>query len=135
MLKIFLKYSIAVLLIIVVGFCLWTWGALTYTYSSGERAGYIQKFSKRGWIFKTWEGELSMVNLPGAMQEKFSFSVRKPDVVEKIQKSMGSRVVLNYSQHRGIPINIFGETSYFLEDVRQVEENLSLGKDPVSQIN
>jgi hypothetical protein len=118
-----------------VGFCLWTWGALTYTYSSGERAGYIQKFSKRGWIFKTWEGELSMVNLPGAMQEKFSFSVRKPDVVEKIQKSMGSRVVLNYSQHRGIPINIFGETSYFLEDVRQVEENLSLGKDPVSQIN
>jgi hypothetical protein len=111
------KLLITSVLLAIGGVALWTWGALTYVYSSGERAGYVQKFSKRGWLFKTWEGELAMVNLPGAMPEIFYFSVRKDEVAEKLQASIGQRVVLKYEQHRFVPFPIFAETEYFVEDV------------------
>lgn len=112
------------LLVIVagVGFALWTWGALSYVYSTGERAGYVQKFSRRGWVFKTWEGEMAMVNLPGAMPEKFFFSVRDEAVAKRIEQTLGHRVVIRYNQHIGIPSRIFGDTSYFAAEVRPVEE-------------
>src|SRR5574341_563834 len=110
-----LKRSVLILLAVaIVGFVLWTWITLTYVYSTGERAGYVQKFSKKGWVFKTWEGELAMVNLPGAMPEIFQFSVRKEEVAKKIQDSLGRRVTLTYDQHVGIPTSWFGETEYFI---------------------
>jgi hypothetical protein len=82
----------------------------------------ILNFSKRGWLFKTWEGEMAMVNLPGAMPEKFFFTVREKDIAVEIEKTLGHRVVLQYDQHRGIPSNIFGETSYFVSSVRPVTD-------------
>lgn len=100
----------------------WTWITLTYTYSTGDRAGYVQKFSKKGWLFKTWEGELAMVNLPGAMPEIFFFSVREEAAAERVQASMGRRVRLKYDQHVGIPVSWFGETEYFVVDVEVVDE-------------
>lgn len=101
---------------------LWTIIALSYTYSSGDRAGYIQKLSKKGWICKTWEGELAQVNLPGAMQEKFVFTVRSDSVAAEINKLQGRRVSLHYREHRGVPFTCFGETSHFVDGVRQVDE-------------
>lgn len=98
----------------------WTTIALNWTYSSGDRAGYIQKFSKKGWICKTWEGELAMVNVPGAMQEKFEFSVRDDSVAHEITRLMGNRVSLHYEQHRGVPVKCFGETEYFVTHVQAV---------------
>ncbi len=109
----------------VTGFALWTWASLTYVYSTGERAGYVQKFSKRGWLFKTWEGEMAMVNLPGAMPEKFYFTVRKSDIATQIEKTLGHRVVVKYNQHRGVPSNVFGETTYFVAEVRAVSDAVS----------
>jgi len=107
---------------IVIG--LWMAITLNYTFSSGDRAGYVQKFSKKGWICKTWEGELAMVNIPGTMPEIFRFSVRDEDVARKIDQDMGRRVALTYEQHRGIPTSCFGETEYFVTAVRTVgEEN------------
>ena len=96
---------------------LWTTITLGYTYSSGERAGYVQKFSRKGWLCKTWEGELAMANLPGTMPEIFSFSVRDDAVAEQINKTMGDRVALHYEQHKGVPVSCFGETQYFLDRV------------------
>ena len=61
----------AVLIVPVLLFALYTWSTLTWSYSSGERAGYVQKFSRKGWICKTWEGELAIVSIPGTMSEKF----------------------------------------------------------------
>ena len=55
---------------------LYTWAALHYAYSSGERAGYIQKISRKGWFCKTWEGELAMTTVPGTAPQIFQFSVR-----------------------------------------------------------
>jgi hypothetical protein len=101
-------------------FAIWSWISLTYTYSSGERAGYVQKFSEKGWVCKTWEGELSMVNIPGAAQERWQFSVRDDSVAAAILGQMGNRVALTYEEHRGVPTSCFGETSYFVKAVRKV---------------
>lgn len=115
------KMAFRTVLLLIVGVILWTWASLTYVYSSGDRAGYVQKFSKKGWVFKTWEGELAMVNLPGAMPEIFEFSVREDSVAQRIQGSMGKRVRLRYEQHVGIPVSWFGETQYFAVEVVPTE--------------
>ena len=98
---------------------LYLWAAANFTYSSGERAGYVQKFSKKGWICKTWEGELAMANLPGAMPELYAFTVRDDVVAADVNKQLGSRVTLHYEQHLGLP-DCFGETSYWVTSVRPV---------------
>ena len=105
----------------VLGFGGWTWFSLTYNYSDGERAGYVQKLSRKGWICKTWEGELALVNLPGAMPEIFHFSVRDDAVAKRIQQSVGKRVALSYEQHIGIPTTCFGDTEYFVVNIQVVE--------------
>jgi len=97
---------------------LWTAIALNYSYSSGHRAGYVQKFSRKGWICKTYEGELAMVNVPGALQERWEFSVRDDSIAHLIANSMGQRVSLNYDQHVGVPTSCFGETQYFVNAVQ-----------------
>jgi len=114
-------WLIGLFLVIVFLFCAYTWIALHWSYSTGERAGYVQKFSKKGWVCKTWEGEMAMVAVPGSMPEKFYFSVRDESVVEHINKTMGKRVVIVYEQHKGIPTSCFGETEYFATAVRVVE--------------
>ena len=99
-------------------FALWSWVALTYTYSEGDRAGYVQKFSKKGWLCKTWEGELSMINIPGAAPERWAFSVRSDSIARLILENMGNRMSLNYAEHRGVPTSCFGETPYFVKGIR-----------------
>jgi hypothetical protein len=99
---------------------LYVWAALSFSYSSGERAGYLQKFSRKGWICKTWEGQLAMVTLPGAAPETFLFTVREDAVAAEINRLMGQRVVLNYEVHLGVPTRCFGDTEYFVVKVRPV---------------
>ena len=111
----------AVVIVPVLLFALYTWSTLTWSYSSGERAGYVQKFSKKGWICKTWEGELAIVSIPGTMSEKFYFTVRDDAVAARVNQTMGKRVALVYHQHVGIPTSCFGETEYFVVDVKSVE--------------
>ena len=102
-------------------FALYTWAALTWSYSKGERAGYEQNFSKKGRICKTWEGELAIVSIPGTMAEKFNFTVRDDSVARLVNQTIGKRVTLAYRQHMGIPTTCFGETQYFVVDVKAVE--------------
>ncbi|HZO08097.1 MAG TPA: hypothetical protein VFC77_01860 [Myxococcota bacterium] len=94
--------------------------AYHFSYSSGERAGYVQKFSKKGWLCKTWEGELAMANLPGAMPEKFAFTLHDDKVAAEINKAMGQRVTLSYEQKVGLP-SCFGDTPYWVTQVRPIE--------------
>jgi len=95
---------------------------LWWSYSEGERAGYVQKFSRKGWLCKTWEGELAMASLPGAMPEIFRFTVRDDSVAVKVNDTMGKRVTLHYEQHRGLPTTCFGETEHFVTDARVVAD-------------
>ncbi len=100
---------------------LWAWITLSYTYSKGDRAGYLQKFSEKGWLCKTWEGELTLVNVPGAMPEIFYFSVRDDRVAAELMRQMGNRVSVTYEEHRGVPTSCFGETDYFVTNVRTID--------------
>jgi hypothetical protein len=114
-------WGIGFLLFIVGSLAAYTWLTLNWSYSKGERGGFVQKFSHKGWLCKTWEGELSMVQLAGAIPEKFLFSVRDEEVAQRVNKSMGKRVNLFYEQHIGVPTTCFGETDYFVIDVKTVE--------------
>lgn len=125
----YLLSGVIVLLLLSVA---WTWLALTWSYSEGERAGYVQKFSRKGWLCKTWEGELAMVTMPGAIPEKFEFSVRDDAVAEAINRLAGQRVVLQYQQHKFVPTSCFAETEYFVVGVREVE-GAGLPSPPVPQ--
>ena len=111
-------WLVAVVLMPFVGFIFYTWFTLTWSFSKGERAGYIQKLSKSGWLCKTWEGEMAMVTMPGAIPEKFLFSVRDEEVARRINKLSGKRVILVYEQHKGVPTSCFGETEYFVVDAK-----------------
>jgi hypothetical protein len=98
-------------------FALYCWFTLSWSYSEGERAGYLQKFSKKGWVCKTWEGEILLSSMPGAIPERFAFSVRDDLVAKDLMAATGKRVVLSYAQHKGVPSSCFGETEHFIEKV------------------
>lgn len=112
---------ILVLVLLVVIFIGYVWVALHWSFSKGERVGYIQKVSQKGWVVKTWEGELQMLPVPGAVPDKFVFSVREDAVAQKINGVVGKKVSVYYEQHRGIPTTLFGETEYYVTDVKVVE--------------
>ncbi len=90
---------------------------LKWSYSTGVRAGILQKFSDKGWVCKTWEGELAMTTVPGVAPTLWSFSVRDDAVAQQIGSALGKRVVLHYHEHRGVPTKCFGDTSYFVDSI------------------
>ncbi len=118
----FFKVFIWALLIPILLFALYTWAALTWVYSSGERAGYVQKLSEKGYVCKTYEGELILVSMPGTQAEKFTFTVRDKNIAKKINETVGKRVRLVYEEHKGIPTSCFGETGYFVHDVQLLDK-------------
>lgn len=110
-----------VILSVLVAIALYIWAVLSWSYSEGERAGFLQKVSYKGWICKTWEGELSLVAIPGAAPEKFLFTVRDEAVAQQLNAVAGKRVTLKYEQHRGLPTSCFGDTDYFVVGVAVIE--------------
>ena len=112
------------LLVVVPILCVaaYTWLVLTWSFSTGERAGYVQKLSKKGWLCKTWEGEMALVSMPGTVAEKFPFTVPSDAIARQINDSIGAKVALTYEQHIGVPTTCFGETGYFVSAVKVVSE-------------
>lgn len=113
-----LLYFFGLLAVALLLFAGYAWAMLHISYSDGERAGYLQKFSSRGWICKTWEGEILLTSMPGAIPEKFEFSVREEAVAQALTAATGKRVVLTYAQHKGVPSQCFGETEYYITKVQ-----------------
>lgn len=101
-------------------FTIWAGITLSYSYSDGERVGYVQKLSRKGWLCKTWEGELQLSNIPGSAPILFQFSVRSDSLARAIQGMAGRQVAIHYEQHVGVPSDCFGETEYFVTAVRDV---------------
>lgn len=107
--------------LLILAFVAFSWLTLHWAYSTGERAGYVQKLSRKGWVCKTWEGEMAMVTMPGTLTEKFQFTIPDAAVAEKINANLGKRMTLSYEQHRWIPSSCFGDTEYFVTDSRVTE--------------
>jgi hypothetical protein len=106
--------------VLVIG--VWVMATLGFSYSKGERAGYLQKLSDKGWVCKTWEGELALQSMPGAAPEIFNFSVRDSAVAKQIQELEGQKVAVTYEQHKGVPSTCFGETEYFVTAITKVKQ-------------
>jgi len=116
-----LRVLLVLVLVVALG-AAYFWAMLSWSYAAGERAGWVQKFSRKGWICKTWEGEMAMVSMPGSTSEKFAFTVREHGAVEQVNKLMGRRVKLHYEQKVGLPTSCFGETRHYVTKVTLVEE-------------
>ncbi|MBI3349134.1 MAG: hypothetical protein HY020_18235 [Burkholderiales bacterium] len=112
--------SVVALLLLIAAWFAFAW---RWSYSDGERAGWVQKLSRKGWVCKTWEGEQALVSLPGTSSvEKFYFTVHDEATAQAINKVMGRRVNLHYEEKVGLPGSCFGETRYFVTGVTLVEE-------------
>jgi hypothetical protein len=116
-----IKVLLALVVLAVAGFAGFAWLTLHWSYSQGERAGYVQKLSRKGWVCKTWEGEMAMVTMPGTVAEKFYFTVPSDAIAAKLNASVGKRMALRYEQHRWVPSSCFGDTEYFVTDVSVTE--------------
>jgi hypothetical protein len=117
-----IKIALGLIVLPALLFSLYTWASLNWVYSSGERAGYVQKFSLKGYLCKTWEGEIVLVSMPGTQAEKFFFTVHDDAVAKKVNDSMGLRVKIHYQEHKGIPSSCFGETAYFVDELVVLEK-------------
>jgi hypothetical protein len=116
-----MRLLLAVAALLLLG-ALYFWAAWTWSYSSGERAGWVQKLSNKGWVCKTWEGELSLVSLPGSTPEKFLFTLHDDTVAADITRVMGKRVTLHYEEKVGLPGSCFGDTRHFVTKVTVSDE-------------
>src|SRR5581483_10795819 len=110
--------NVAVLFLfgVILLFVLYALAARFFSYSSGERAGFVQKFSQKGWLCKTWEGEMAQTTQPG-VPLMWDFTVRNDSFAAAINAQIGKRVALHYRQHKGVPTSCFGETEYYVDGV------------------
>lgn len=117
-----MKRLLLVLVALVAAAALYFAVVLNWNYSVGERAGWVQKLSKKGWICKTWEGELALVSLPGSTPEKFLFTITDEGVAERVTQAMGKRVSLHYEEKVGLPTSCFGDTRHYVNKVTVSDE-------------
>ena len=117
-----MRIVVALVVAVALAVAAYFWVVFAWSYSTGERVGWVQKLSKKGWICKTWEGELTMISMPGAIPEKFQFTVRDAAVADQINRAMGKRVALHYEEKVGLPTSCFGETRYFVTRVTEVQD-------------
>ena len=115
-------WLLGTLLTIVLLFALYVWASLNWAYSDGERAGVLQKFSRKGWLCKTWEGELALYVVGGVAPQIWHFSVRDEGVVQTMRDAVGKRVQIHYTEHRGVPTSCFGDTSYFAYGITVLDD-------------
>ncbi len=115
----FLTWGVVILIVILPLLIYWSY---FNTYSEGNRSGTLQKFSKKGNIFKTYEGELIMSSIASTnnvtlASEKFYFSVRKDSIAKTMFDLEGKHVTVHYEQKRN-HLPWFGDTNYFVNCVK-----------------
>jgi hypothetical protein len=117
--RLWLKLGVPLVLVAIAAAGLWVWGTLGFVYSSGERTGYVKGFAQRGWLCKTWEGELTVPRRPALADTTFKFTVRDDSVARALQLAVPGRLVtLSFDEHRGVPSSCFGETENYVRGFR-----------------
>jgi hypothetical protein len=120
--KVMRRWLIIAAAVAVVAGAAYTWFTLSWSYSDGERAGLLQKFGRKGWLCKTYEGELAQYIVGGVAPQIWYFSVRDEATAEQLTKAVGEKVQLHYTQHRGVPSSCFADTEYFVDGVNASPE-------------
>lgn len=101
-------------------FGVWSAVTLGWTYSEGDRPGFVQKIATKGYVCKTWEGILYN-DLQGFRADSFQFTVRSDSLAKVLQGLTGKRVSLHYQQHVNVPSSCFGDSEYFVSGVRELK--------------
>ncbi|HTS88504.1 MAG TPA: hypothetical protein VMG41_08440 [Gemmatimonadales bacterium] len=117
------RYLILFLLAVLLLSAAYSWFVVNWDYSNGYRSGQLQKFSQKGWICKTHEGELWQSVFGNVVPNKdniWLFTVRSDRVAHQLETLVGKNVRLHYTEHRGIPSSCFGDTRYFVDSVAAV---------------
>ncbi len=116
--------KIIAIVLIVLLLCggLFVWWRYYYTYSDGFRFGLLQKFSRRGNMFKTYEGEMILSSVRGnanvpIASEKFFFSVTDDGVAQKLMNLQGHSVTIGYKE-KNSPVFWRGDSQYIVDSVR-----------------
>lgn len=118
------------LAIIVLAMLAYTPLVLWWSYSEGERVGILQKLSRKGWVCKTYEGELALYVISGVTPTIWNFTVRDAAVAQRLNDALGQRVRLHYTEHRGVPSSCIGETGYFVDNVQAVDAPVAMPASP-----
>jgi hypothetical protein len=103
-------------------FAIYTFFVVSWSYSDGERAGTLQKFSRKGWMCKTYEGELALYVVGGVAPQIWYFTVRDESIVRQMNDAVGEKVQVHYTEHRGVPTNCFGDTPYWVDQIKVVPQ-------------
>jgi hypothetical protein len=119
--KILIRLVLGGLALAILGVASYSFFTTHYSYSEGERVGFVQKVSKKGWVCKTNEGELAMANVLGQQAQLFDFTVPDDAVVGQMETLSGHKVAIHYQEHRGIPSSCFGDTGYFVTAVKKAD--------------
>ena len=114
-----MKIFIGIIVGLILALAGFTWLTLHWSYSDGERAGLLQKFSRRGWICKTYEGEMVLATVATVNAEKFLFTVRDADIAKQLTGYIGDHITVHYEQRKWIPTSCFGDTEYFVTSVQR----------------
>lgn len=112
----FRRVLLILIAVLIAAVALWTWFTLSWAYSTGDRAGVLLKFSKKGWICKTYEGQLALYVVGGVAPQLWDFSTRDEALAARLSQAVGEEIQLSYEEHRGVPTNCFAETPYFAND-------------------
>jgi len=117
--KKFAIYSSLIIILVLGSFVYWKYA---FTYSEGYRAGLLQKFSYKGNVFKTYEGEMILSSVQSnsnvaLASEKFFFSVTNKAVALQLEKVQGESIVVHYREKNGV-LPWKGENTYFVDSVR-----------------
>jgi len=114
-----MKIFIGIIVGLILALAGFTWLTLHWSYSDGERAGLLQKFSRRGWVCKTYEGEMVLATVATVNAEKFLFTVRDADIAKQLTSYIGDHITVHYEQRKWIPTSCFGDTEYFVTSVQR----------------
>ena len=115
------KYLTKALVIFLLFVGLFFYWKYFFTYSEGYRAGLLQKFSSKGTLFKTYEGEIILSSVQSTSNmaiasEKFFFSVTEEEVARKLEKLQGESVVVHYTE-KNATLPWRGDTPYLVDSV------------------
>jgi hypothetical protein len=123
--RLWLKVGVPLVAVVIVGCALWVWVTLGFVYSSTQHTGYVENLSQRGWLCKTWEGELALTPTPALADtgktSNFRFTIRNDSVARALQLAAGQKVTLSIDEHRGVPTSCFGETENFVRGFRPAQ--------------
>ena len=117
--RVFFRWLLILVIVIRSLFIYWKY---FYTYSEGYRAGLLQKFSSKGALFKTYEGEMILSSVSSNREvtlasEKFLFTMINKSLVRQFDTLQGDMVIVHYKQKNG---TVFwrGDSAYLVDSIR-----------------